>query len=193
MLCPGSLITYIFCSQEISNFSQTRVQKVQNSAVQIWPHQCWDKRINHFPHFAGYTLPNTAQYAMSFQHHQTTHQLNVLLPGNPGSCPEEPRPTQPTHMQLVPQSQRQDFASVLVDNSWKWQVLSPTLQHHSPSTWWLVIPLIRVSSLTCKVFLICQFRRSIPTRTLSVQQIAIFWHLSDGKFPAGCLLPRTYW
>lgn len=150
----------IFSSLEISNVSQTRVQNV---AVQMWPHQCRDERINHFPQLA-----NAAQYAISFQHHKSTPWLmfNVLLPGNPGSCPDELLPTQPALMQQVPPSQRQDFTSILVENSWKQRVWAPRSSSTVLALGYWLFTLIRISSLTWKIFLICQFRWSIPTRRM---------------------------
>lgn len=73
----------IFSSLEISNVSQTRVQNV---AVQMWPHQCRDERIHHFPQLA-----NAAQYA----HHTVCTAFNTTKahldscstccsPGTPG-------------------------------------------------------------------------------------------------------------
>lgn len=161
------------------------------------------------------TQPSTL---LAFKH-KSTHRLmfKVLLPRNPGSCSAVLPPTQPAPMQQVAPSQRQDFTSVLLENSFKLQVLSPTLQQHSLSTGVLLIPFNwnfffdlkgiphlsiqmtryhKNASLPTNCHLLASVSWKIPSLVLWDKATACIQDLSCLNwllFTLHCLLPRTYW
>lgn len=218
MLCPGPQPTLwpSLHFLQSGNLPRTRGQTVQNRAVQMWSHQCWDKGTNHCSQFAGYSLQASILLAFNTARaHTNSHSMHCSL-GTPG-----PALTSYHLLSLLQCSRllcpRGMFLHLSLlkipanDKFW-----APSSSSTALALGYWLFPLIRISSLTWKVphlsvqmnhshknaipptncHLLASVNWKIPSWVLRDKATAHIWDLSCLSwllFTLYCLLRWTYW